>query len=252
MAKKSKVQIISKLSPEFSSNITVDNISYHVQTEDMGLKSCKIITTIYREGEVVYQKKSDYLHIAKLKNFKQKLGEMMQRQHKVAIDTFVSQQARKQKLKSEYFDEVNKLLRRRQEMSALTTLREALDRFPSDPFLLSYYGCMVALVEHNPKKGIKICIDAIKRLENSMPFGSEFFYPVFYLNLGRAYLTNNNKRKALQAFGEGLRHEPDNHDLIWELKKLGTRRKVPIPFLRRGNPINKYIGMLLGRSPQSG
>jgi hypothetical protein len=33
-----------------------------------------------------------------------------------------------------------------------------------------------------------------------MQFGSEFFYPVFYLNLGKAYLKDDNKKEALKAF----------------------------------------------------
>lgn len=32
---------------------------------------------------------------------------------------------------------------------------------------------------------------------------------------------------------------------LWEMKKIGARRKPPIPYLKRTNPINKYIGILL-------
>jgi hypothetical protein len=38
MSSKSEIRVTSKHSHEFSSNITVDNITYHVQTEDMGSK----------------------------------------------------------------------------------------------------------------------------------------------------------------------------------------------------------------------
>ncbi|MEW6109353.1 MAG: tetratricopeptide repeat protein [Nitrospirota bacterium] len=248
MATGSRINIISKLPPEFSSNIIVDNVTYHAQTEDMGTKSCKIISRIFLKGEVVFSKKSDYSHLTKLKDFSSKLQNLMENQHKSAIDNFISGQSRKQKLKSEYFDEVQQLLRRGNGKSALNTLKHALEKFPSDPFLLSYYGCLVAIVENNPKEGVRICEDAIAGLNNSMPFGSEFFYPVFYLNLGRAYLKNNKKREALNAFKEGLKNDPDNHDILWELKKLGTRRSLAVPFFKRSNPINKYIGLLLSRS----
>ena len=69
MASKPEIRLTSKLSHEFSSNITVDNITYHVQTEDMGIKTCKIISNIYLKGEVVFTKKSDYAHLTKLKDF---------------------------------------------------------------------------------------------------------------------------------------------------------------------------------------
>ncbi|MEJ2695808.1 MAG: tetratricopeptide repeat protein, partial [Candidatus Sulfobium sp.] len=83
--------------------------------------------------------------------------------------------------------------------------------------------------------------------KGTMPFGSDFFYPLFYLNLGRAYLEANKKRDAITAFEKGLLNDPENHDLLSELRKLGTRRKAPVPFIKRSNPINKYIGMLLHR-----
>jgi tetratricopeptide (TPR) repeat protein len=252
MSSKSKIKIVSKLSPEFSNDITVDNTSYHVQTEDLGRKSRKIISKIYLKGEVIFSKKTEYTHLTKLSNFKNKLSALMENMHKSTIGTFISEQSKKQNLRSEYFDEIQQLLRRGNGKSAISTLRYALEKFPLDPFFLSYYGCLVAVVENKPKDGIHICIEAINRLDNSIPFGSEFFYPVFYLNLGRAYLKDNKKNEAIKAFHEGLRIEPENHDLLWELKKLGKRKKSPIPFLKRRNPINKYIGKLLSKTTQRG
>ena len=169
----------------------------------------------------------------------------MEKQHKSTIDTFVAEKSASQKLSSEFFEEVRQLLRKGNGKAALSTLRHALDKFPADPFLLSYYGCLIAVVENKPGEGIKICEDAIRTLTTAMPFGSEFFYPIFYLNLGRAYLKGKKKKEAIQAFQEGLKNDPENRDIIWELKKMGTRRSAPLPFLSRSNPINKYIGMLL-------
>ncbi len=247
MDPKSKIKITSRYSSEFSDNITVDGVTYHVQTEDMGTKTCKISSRVYLKGEIVFSKKSDYSHLVKLKEFKDRLAGLMERQHKSTIDSFISERKEKQKSKSEYFDEVQRLLKRGNGKTALSVLVDALEKFPSDPFLLSYYGCLVAVVENRPKEGIKICEDALALLDNTMPFGKEFFYPVFYLNLGRAYLKGNKKREAVNAFNKGLKHDPENHDLLWEIRKLGTRRKPAVPFLKRSNPINKYIGMLIGK-----
>ncbi|MBI5641673.1 MAG: hypothetical protein HZA17_14740 [Nitrospirae bacterium] len=157
---------------------------------------------------------------------------------------FTKDHTEKEKTKAQYFEEVKQLLRRKNGKSALNVLVHALEKYPGDPFLLSYYGCLLAIVENRTDEGIKICEDAIKHLDHSMPFGSEFFYPVFYLNLGRAYLKGDDKKSAITAFREGLRNEPDNHDLQWEMKKLGVRKGAAIPFLKRSNPVNKYIGML--------
>jgi len=57
MASKSEIRLTSNMSPEFSSNITVDNTTYHVQTEDMGMKTSRIISNIYLKGEIVFTKK---------------------------------------------------------------------------------------------------------------------------------------------------------------------------------------------------
>ena len=89
--------------------------------------------------------------------------------------------------------------------------------------------------------------NAISGLKDTMPYGSEFFYPAFYLNLGRAYLKAGDKEGAIEAFREGLENDPDNHDLLWEFRKLGIRKSPPIPFLRRSNPVNKYIGLLVSK-----
>jgi tetratricopeptide (TPR) repeat protein len=245
MTSKSEIRLTSKFSPEFSSNITVDNITYHVQTEDMGTKTSRIISNVYLKGEIVFTKKTDYSHMTNLKNFSEKLASLMERQHKSVIDQFTEEKTVKQKLKPEYFAEVQQLLRRGNGKIALNTLREAIEKFPADPYLLSYYGCLIAVIENRTKEGVRICESAIKLLKTSMPFGSEFFYPVFYLNLGRAYLKDKKKRAAVQAFQEGLKNDPENRDLLWEMKKIGIREKPPLPFLTRNNPINKYIGILL-------
>ncbi|MBI5632011.1 MAG: tetratricopeptide repeat protein [Nitrospirae bacterium] len=247
MTDKTKIAITSRHSHELSSNISVDNVTYHVQTEDMGRKSCKIITNVFLKGEIIASRKSDYAHLIKIKDLDARLTDLMDKHHKSVIAGFVADKSKKQKLKAEYFSEVQQLLRRGKGRQALDILREGLESYPTDAFLLSYYGCLIAIVENKTKDGITICENAIKALDTSMPFGSEFFYPIFYLNLGRAYLKAGKKAEAIKAFQQGLKSDPENNDIQWEMKKLGSRKKPPVPFLRRGNPINKYIGMLLGK-----
>ncbi len=248
MASKSEIRLTSKVSHEFTDKITIDDITYLVQTEDMGIKTCKIISNIYLKGEIVFTRKSDYAHLTKLKNFQVKLAPLMEKQHKAAINQFIEEKTIKQKLRPEYFEEVQQLLKHGNGKTALNTLRQALVKFPADPFLLSYYGCLIAVVENNPREGVKICKNALNMLNTSMPFGSEFYYPVFYLNLGRAYLKDKKKKDSVEAFQEGLKNDPDNKDIKWELKKLGARKPAPLPFLARSNPINRYIGKLLYKS----
>jgi len=247
MTDKTKIAITSRHADELSSNISVDNVTYHVQTEDMGKKSCKIITNVFLKGEIIASRKSDYAHLIKIKDLDARITDLMEKHHKSVIAGFIADQSKKQKLKAEYFSEVQQLLRRGKGRQALDTLREGLENYPTDAFLLSYYGCLIAIVENNTKDGITICENAIKALDTTMPFGSEFFYPVFYLNLGRAYLKAGKKTEAVKAFQQGLKSDPENNDIQWEMRKLGSRKKPLIPFLKRSSPINRYIGLLLGK-----
>ena len=244
MDPKSEINIVSKSPAECSSNIKVDNITYHVQTEDLGRKTSKIVSRVFLKGEIIFSKKADYSHLIKLKNFNERLKTLMEKQHNYTINYFVADRSIKGKLKAEYFDEFQTLLKKGNGRSALNILKVALDKYPNDPFLLSYYGCLTAIVENKAKEGIKICEDAIKQLDKAMPFGSEFFYPAFYLNLGRAHLKDNNKKKAINALHTGLSIDSNNKDILWELKKMGERKRPVVPFLKRNNPINKYIGKL--------
>jgi hypothetical protein len=245
MTSHSKINIVSKLPVEFCNTVTVNDTAYLVQTEDTGLKTCRIISRVYSKGEVVFSRKSDYSHLVALPGFKDRLATLMENQHKNTMGLFLLEQSRKEKSKPEYLEEIQKLLRRGNAKSALTALRHAIDKFPDDPSLLSHYGCLIACVDNNPKEGIKICREAIEKLRGSAPFGTEFLSPVFYLNLGRAYLKDNKKREAITAFLEGLANDPQNRDLLWEMKKMGTRKRPVVPFLARGNPFNRYLGMLL-------
>ncbi len=247
MADKTKIAISSKQYHEFSSDISVDSVTYHVQTEDMGKKSSKIITNVFLKGEILASRKSDYSHLLKLNDSAARIAEMMEKQHKSVIASFIAEKAKKQRSKADYFSEVQQLLKRGKGRQALDTLQEGLESYPTDAFLLSYYGCLIAIVENKTKEGIAICENSIKALDTSMPFGSEFFYPIFYLNLGRAYLKGDRKAEAIKALQQGLKSDPENKDIQWEMKKLGTRKKPPVPFLKRSNPINKYIGMLISK-----
>ncbi len=70
--------------------------------------------------------------------------------------------------------------------------------------------------------------------------------PIHYLNLGRIYLFAGKKTDAIRAFREGLGRDNDP-EIIDELNKLGTRKPPIIPFLKRSNPINKFLGIILKR-----
>ncbi len=145
----------------------------------------------------------------------------------------------------DYLRAVKARLRSGRQKDAFRLLQQAAIRFPDDPLILSYYGCLQALVDKKYRSGVETCKKAIGLLKKSETFGEEVLYPVFYLNLGRAYVAAGRKKDAIDAFNKGLLYDNSNRDLQKELRGLGVRKKPPVPFLDRSNPINKYIGMIL-------
>jgi predicted Zn-dependent protease len=239
------IKITSKSRTELSSEVVIGRERYLVLTENISSKIPCITTRIYLKGELISSRKTEYKDIMGVPDIESKIQELMHRQHHMNINLFKTEKLKEAKTPSDYLEEAKNLLGRKNNKSALYVLNDALKQYPDDPFLLSYYGCLEAIVNKNYRDGISICKRAIEGLKLKVPFGEEFFYPVFYLNLGRAYLAGGKKKEAIDAFNKGIAMDRENSDLLWELKKLGMRRRPVVPFLQRSNPINKYIGMLL-------
>jgi tetratricopeptide (TPR) repeat protein len=242
LTQKSHLNIKSQHDQDFSDTFAVARETYTAQTEDLGTASCTIATRIYRQGEVVYTANTDYSHLLQTDDLEGKLRLLMENQHKTAIDTFSNNRARNRKTKAEYAEELKRLLQDDDHKAALGCVEEALRYFPSDLFFLSHWGFLVAVVKKRPGEGAKICEEAIKMLRKSVSDDMQFFYPVFYLNLGRVYLHSGRKRAALKSFAEGLKFDSGNSDLLSEVADMGERRRPLLSFLDRGNPINKYLG----------
>ncbi len=145
----------------------------------------------------------------------------------------------------DYLRAVKAHLRNGKQKDAFRLLQQGAVQFPNDPLILSYYGCLQAIVDKKYRSGVDACRKAIALLKKAETFGEELLYPVFYLNLGRAYVAAAKKKDAIEAFNNGLEYDNSNRDLLQELRALGLRKKPLVPFLDRSNPINKYIGMIL-------
>ena len=68
-----------------------------------------------------------------------------------------------------------------------------------------------------------------------------------HLRLARAYLSVHYRAQAVQALRAGAQVEPDHPGIHDTFVTLGIRRRPVLPFLRRGNPVNKYLGLLRHR-----
>jgi predicted Zn-dependent protease len=227
-----------------SAEARVGNETYTVVSESVGLNKVRIVTRVYYHGETISAKRHDYDTVSASDTVA--IGRLLKK-HNDQVLQELSTRKPEQKAPADYVRSVRSLLARRSNRKALLVLEEALESYPGDPFLLSYFGCLTAVVDKDHERGIRMCTTAMSALEKQVPFGQEFFYPTLYLNLGRAYLAAGRKKEAVDAFKRGLRSDPENRDLLSEMNKLGRRKPPVLPFLARGNPINKYIGLLVHR-----
>jgi len=209
------------------------------------LKKPLVTTYVKRAGKVLSTRKHEINEVFDLPHVAIRAQEIASRHHLSGVMALSSGRVPEEKTPAEYLDQLKRILRKKNLKGALVFLDEALSYFPDDPFILSYHGCLEAIVNGRHGYGIKVCQRALKEMRDRMPFGEEFFYPVLYLNLGRAYLAAGKKKEALASFKKGRSFDKENADLQWEIKKLGLRKKPPITLLKRSHPLNKYIGKLL-------
>jgi tetratricopeptide (TPR) repeat protein len=141
-------------------------------------------------------------------------------------------------------------IRNARQKDAFRIMQQAFLHFPNEPAVLSYFGCLQAQVDKKHRSGVEACKKAITMIGREKPAVKGKLYPVFYLNLGRAYIAAGKKKDALEAFAKGLQYDRGNYELKKELRGMGERKAPPVPFLDRRNPINKYIGIVLSKGKQ--
>ena len=74
----------------YNTNITYKGNTYHIQTEDSGLKNPVVVTLLYAKGAILTSKKTSYAHIIEDPDYKDKIKELMKQQHKTMIKELLS------------------------------------------------------------------------------------------------------------------------------------------------------------------
>jgi tetratricopeptide (TPR) repeat protein len=155
---------------------------------------------------------------------------------------------------AEYLRSIKSLLMKSRQRDAYGLVQNAVVLYADDPFLLSYYGYLEALMDGKYRNGIETCTRAIalfqKRVLLDEDNSEEAQNAVLYLNLGRAYLAAEKKMDAVDTLTKGLHFDKRNRDILAELKKLGIRKIIPLPFLTRSHPVNAFIGRMLRKTRQ--
>lgn len=246
---------------DFNIKIDLNRETHLIVTEDLGIQNPHLITRTYKKGMIVYSHKINYKDILNKPDFDKKLSDILKSQQQIAIEalnkekalpeethtknymTEVEDTVKQKRTYKDYIKEIEALIRINSQEEALSLSIEAIEHYPHNPVVLSYNGLLEALVKKQYSEGITICRQSFKHLKQQMPLAEGFFLPILYLNLGKTYLAANKKKEAYFAFQKGLEIDKKDEDLLFELNKLGRRRKPPLSFLKRSHPLNKYIGM---------
>ena len=136
----------------------------------------------------------------------------------------------------EFYRKGLEALERDQTVAALSWFEKAIAKERS-PSSLSFFAYCIAQQRGQYKKAVSLCLEAMQKEPNNS---------LHYLNLGKVHLLDKNRSEAIKAFREGMHHE-SNAQIIQELERLGLRNPPVIPFLKRNNPLNKYLGIMLSR-----
>jgi hypothetical protein len=98
----------------------------------------------------------------------------------------------------------------------------------------SYLGYGMAKTEKKVEKGRKFCKHGIK---------VEWFHPDNYYNLARTCMLHERYRQeAWEAVRDGLKIDSDHEGLKALSQQLGKRKSPVLPFLSRGNILNRIFG----------
>ena len=122
---------------------------------------------------------------------------------------------------------------------ALEHFRVAQKVEPTSPRYRSYYGLCLGISKRRFDQALELCRSAAKE---------EFFNPALYRNLAQVHLAFGFKAEAFRFLRRGLMIDPANQPILEDLRSLGVRRRPSLNFLPRRHLINRWLGMVRGRS----
>jgi len=139
----------------------------------------------------------------------------------------------------EHFRQGREELRSESLDRALGHFRAAHRLDPGSAQYRSFYGLVLGLCERRWEQALELCRSAAR---------DEFFDPIHYYNLARLHLAFGFKSEGLRLLKRGLMIAPGHEEILESLRRLGVRKPPPLKFLRRENPLNRWLGKLIERT----
>ena len=139
------------------------------------------------------------------------------------------------------------LLRKGYAAEALEYLQQAARLKQQNPYYLSFLGVSTARAQQKWAVSVELCKTAGNLRRNEAQL---------YLNLAEVYVSAGRREDAIATLDTGLKYCGPDARIKRMRGKLGRRGSPILPFLERGNPLNRSLGKLrhrvmqrLGKSP---
>ncbi len=121
---------------------------------------------------------------------------------------------------------------------ALLHFRNAAEMEKNNPYYLSFVGVSLARAERKWTSALKLCELALRMKRNEAQI---------YLNLAEVYTSAGRREEALLTLDRALASLGRDARIERARLNLGSRRSPVLPFLDRGNILNRGLGILRHR-----
>jgi tetratricopeptide (TPR) repeat protein len=118
---------------------------------------------------------------------------------------------------------------------------KASRQVPSQAY--SFLGYGLAREQRRFEEGLNLCRHALRR---------DYSEAENHLNIARLHLLMANRNAAVKAVAEGLEFHPGHPGLAELQRDMGRRGRPALRFLRRSNPVNRWLGRLRERMRHGG
>ena len=118
---------------------------------------------------------------------------------------------------------------------AAIELAKKVEKITPPPKYLSHYALCLAMVSTRTQTALELCESAV---------AVEFYNPELFHNLARVHLRMGRRDRPYPVLLRGLQLNPGHRGILKDLRTMGMRRRPFLPFLSRGNPVNKFFGMV--------
>ncbi len=118
---------------------------------------------------------------------------------------------------------------------AIALIDEAIKMRPEDPYFLSMLGLCKGL-QGDLQAGMAMCRQALQAAKTKDP--------IFYVNLGKLYLNDENRTEARKLFMKAYRIDNTYSPAALELSRMGVRKRPVLSFLERDHPLNIWLGKI--------